>query len=198
MTESKILDDRSLDILFRGGRTFNGWKEQDVTDVLVRALYDLMKWGPTSANSFPARFVFVKSPAAKARLKPHLDAGNIDKTMAAPVTAIVAYDLKFYDLLPKLFPQTDARSWFAGQPDKIQETAFRNGSLQGAYLILAARALGLDCGPMSGFNADGVTREFFPEGNAKANFLCNIGYGDPSSLFPRNPRPGFDEACQIL
>jgi 3-hydroxypropanoate dehydrogenase len=118
--------------------------------------------------------------------------------MAAPVTAIIAYDLKFYDHLPKLFPHTDARSWFAGKPEKIQDAAFRNGSLQGAYLILAARALGLDCGPMSGFNVDGVTREFFPEGDVRANFICSIGYGDPLSLYPRNPRLGFDEACRIL
>jgi 3-hydroxypropanoate dehydrogenase len=198
MAESKILDDRSFDILFREARTFNGWKEQDVTNIMIQAIYDLMKWGPTSANSCPARFAFVKSPEAKARLKPYLDEGNVSKTMAAPVTAIIAYDLKFYDHLPKLFPHTDARSWFAGKPEKIQDAAFRNGSLQGAYLILAVRALGLDCGPMSGFNVDGVTREFFPEGDVRANFICSIGYGDSSSLYPRNPRLGFDEACRIL
>ncbi len=198
MTENRILDDRSFDILFREARTYNGWDGQDVTNTLIQAVYDLMKWGATSANCCPARFAFVKSPEAKARLKPHLDAGNVDKTMAAPVTAIIAYDLKFYDQLPKLFPHADARSWFAGQPEKIQDAAFRNGSLQGAYLMLAARALELDCGPMSGFNVDGVTREFFPEGNVKANFICNIGYGDPASLYPRSPRLEFDEACKIL
>ncbi|MBI2235204.1 MAG: malonic semialdehyde reductase [Micavibrio aeruginosavorus] len=198
MTENNILDDRSLDTLFRAARTYNGWLDKDVSDVLLQAVYDLAKWGPTSANSCPARFVFVKSKAAKERLRPHLGAGNVDKTMAAPVTVIVGYDMKFYDQLPKLFPHTDARSWFAGRDDLIRQTAFRNGSLQGAYLMLAARSLGLDCGPMSGFDQDGVAREFFAGTDVKANFLCNIGYGDPSSVFPRSPRLGFDEACQIL
>lgn len=198
MTENSILDDHSLDILFRAARTYNGWQDKDVSDVLLQAVYDLAKWGPTSANSCPARFVFVKSKAAKERLRPHLGAGNVDKTMAAPVTVIVGYDMKFYDQLPKLFPHTDARSWFAGRDEVIRQTAFRNGSLQGAYLMLAARSLGLDCGPMSGFDQDGVNREFFAGTDVKANFLCNIGYGDPSSVFPRSPRLGFDEACQIL
>lgn len=198
MTENNILDDRSLDTLFRTARTYNGWQDKDVSDVLLQAVYDLAKWGPTSANSCPARFVFVKSKAAKERLRPHLGAGNVDKTMVAPVTVIVGYDMKFYDQLPKLFPHTDARSWFAGRDDLIRQTAFRNGSLQGAYLMLAARSLGLDCGPMSGFDQDGVNREFFAGTDVKANFLCNIGYGDPSSVFPRSPRLGFDEACQIL
>lgn len=198
MTENSILDDRSLDTLFRTARTYNGWLDKEVSDVLLQAVYDLAKWGPTSANSCPARFVFVKSKAAKERLRPHLGAGNVDKTMAAPVTVIVGYDMKFYDQLPKLFPHTDARSWFAGRDEVIRQTAFRNGSLQGAYLMLAARSLGLDCGPMSGFDQDGVNREFFAGTDVKANFLCNIGYGDPSSVFPRSPRLGFDEACQIL
>src|SRR5690606_38328913 len=143
------------------------------------------RFGPTSANSCPARFLFVKSQEAKERLKPHLDAGNVNKTMAAPVTAIIAYDLKFYEYLHRHFPHSkDAKSWFEGKPEKIKDTAFRNGSLQGAYLIMAARALGLDCGPMSGFNVEGVQKEFFPEGNIVPNFLCNLGYGDASKLYP--------------
>src|SRR5690606_14217092 len=149
--------------------------------------------GPTSGNCCPARFVFIQSPEAKQRLKPHLGSGNVDKTMRAPITAIVAYDLDFYEYMPKLFPHTDARSWFAGKPDFIKETAFRNGSLQGAYLIMAARALGLDCGPMSGFNKKGVKAAFFPEKNWEANFLVNLGHGDPAGLFPRSPRFDFDE-----
>lgn len=198
MTDTKILDDRSLDVLFRDARSHNKWQDRDVGDVLIRAVYDLMKFGPTAANSCPARFVFVKSPEAKARLKPHLDAGNVDKVMTAPVTVIIGYDLKFYDQLPKLFPHTDARSWFAGNEPLIQEAAFRNSTLQGAYLMLAARSLGLDCGPMSGFNAAGVNAEFFPDGDVKANFICAIGYGDPSGVFGRSPRLGFEEACEIL
>lgn len=198
MTDTKILDDRSLDVLFRDARSHNKWQDKDVADVLIRAVYDLMKFGPTAANSCPARFVFVKSPEAKARLKPHLDAGNVDKVMTAPVTVIIGYDLKFYDQLLKLFPHTDARSWFAGNEPLIQEAAFRNSSLQGAYLMLAARSLGLDCGPMSGFNAAGVNAEFFPDGDVKANFICAIGYGDASGVFGRSPRLGFEEACEIL
>lgn len=198
MTDTKILDDRSLDVLFRDARSHNKWQDRDVGDVLIRAVYDLMKFGPTAANSCPARFVFVKSPEAKARLKPHLDAGNVDKVMTAPVTVIIGYDLKFYDQLPKLFPHTDARSWFAGNEPLIQEAAFRNSTLQGAYLMLAARSLGLDCGPMSGFNAAGVNAEFFPDGDVKANFICAIGYGDPSGVLGRSPRLGFEEACEIL
>ncbi|MGZ9096798.1 MAG: malonic semialdehyde reductase [Micavibrio sp.] len=198
MTGSKILDDRSFDILFREARTYNHFTGAEVSDVLIKAVYDLMKFGPTSANCCPARFVFVKSPEAKARLKPHLDAGNAEKTMAAPLTAIIAYDMKFYDQLPKLFPHTNARSWFAGKDDVIKQTAFRNGTLQGAYLMLAARGLGLDCGPMSGFSQPGVKAEFFADTEYWPNFLCNIGYGDSKDLFPRSPRLGFDEACQII
>lgn len=196
--ESKILDDRALDTLFREARTHSFWRDKEVTDVLLQAVYDLAKMGPTSANSSPARFVFVKSKAAKEKLKPHLSPGNVDKTMAAPVTVIIGYDLEFYERLPHLFPQAPAKSWFAGKPAAIQETAFRNGSLQGAYLMLAARALGLDCGPMSGFDKAGVTREFFAGTKAEANFLCNIGYGDPAKIFPRNPRLNFGEACKIV
>jgi nitroreductase len=198
VTNSKILDDRSLDVLFRDARSHNTWQGHDVADVLIRAVYDLMKFGPTAANSCPARFVFVKSPEAKARLKPHLDQGNVNKVMTAPVTVIIGYDLKFYDHVPKLFPHTDARSWFAGNDAKIQEAAFRNSSLQGAYLMMAARSLGLDCGPMGGFNADGVNAEFFPDGDVKANFICAIGHGDPSGIFGRSPRLSFEEACEIL
>lgn len=155
-------------------------------------------WGPTSANSSPARFVFLTTPAAKERLKPALSAGNVDKTMAAPVTVIVAWDTQFYDQLPRLFPQFDMRPIFAGKPALIEETALRNSSLEGGYLIIAARGLGLDCGPMSGFDQSKVNAEFFPDGKWKTNFLCNLGYGDPSKLFPRNPRLDFDEACVVL
>ncbi len=192
------LDDKALDQLFRQARTHNGWQKRPVDEAVLRHLYDLLKMGPTSANCSPARFVFVTSPAAKARLKPYLSPGNLDKTMAAPVTVIVGYDTEFYEKLPKLFPHTDARSWFVGKPDFIQSTAFRNGSLQGAYLILAARSLGLDCGPMSGFDNGKVDSEFFPDGRIKSNFLVNIGYGDPSQLRPRGPRLTFEDACTIL
>ncbi|RFB78082.1 malonic semialdehyde reductase [Methylovirgula sp. 4M-Z18] len=192
------LPDSALDQLFRTARTHNVWLPKDVPDSLLHQLTDLMKWGPTSANCSPARLFFLKSPEAKAKLKPFLSEGNRDKTMVAPVTVIVAQDLEFYEKLPKLFPQADARSWFAGNDVAIRATAFRNSSLQGGYLILAARALGLDCGPMSGFDADGLDKAFFPDGKIKANFLCNLGYGDVSKLFPRNPRLDFDEFAKIL
>ena len=196
--DSKIIDDRGLDILFRTARTYNGWKDRDVSDVLIQAVYDLMKWGPTSANCCPARFLFVKSKEGKERLKPHLMPGNVDKTMAAPVTAIIAYDLKFYEHMDYLFPHTDARSWFEGKHALIHNTAMRNGSLQGAYLMLAARALGLDCGPMSGFDGDAVKEEFFPDEEVVVNFICSLGYGDPDSVHPRNLRFGFDDVCKIV
>ncbi len=192
------LDEASLSQLFLSARTHNVWLEKPVPDEVLIQIIDLMKMGPTSANCSPARILFVRSEAAKARLKPFLSEGNRDKTMKAPVTAIIGYDLKFYELLPRLFPHTDARSWFAGKPEHIQETAFRNGTLQGAYLILAARALGLDCGPMSGFNQAGVTQEFFAGTDIKANFLCNLGYGDASALKPRSPRLSFEELAKIL
>ncbi len=195
----KILDDLALDTLFREARTFRKWHDKDVGEVLIKAVYDLMKMGPTEANTCPARFVFVKTPEAKARLKPHLDAGNVDKTMTAPMTAIIAYDMQFYDQMPKLFPhEPTARSWFAGKDEKIKLVTLRNSSLQGAYLMLAARSLGLDCGPMGGFNAEGINKEFFPDGQYKVNFLCNIGYGDSEGMFPRGPRLDFDEACEII
>ena len=192
------LPEKCLDRLFHEARTHNKWQDRDVPDTLLHEIVDLLKLGPTSANSSPARFLFVKSRQAKERLKPHLSEGNRDKTMAAPVCAIVGFDLDFYEHLPKLFPHTDARSWFAGKDAKIFENAFRNGTLQGAYLIMAARALGLDCGPMSGFDNRGVDREFFAGTNIKSNFLCNLGYGDASVLFPRSPRFEFAEMAQII
>jgi 3-hydroxypropanoate dehydrogenase len=194
-----MLDDHALDVLFRSARTYNAFAGP-VTDGDLRRIYDLMKWGPTTANSCPARFVFVRSPEAKERLKPALSAGNRDKTMAAPVTAVIAYDTRFYDLLPKLFPHNpEARSWFAGEAKATSTAAaaFRNGSLQGAYFLLAARALGFDCGPMSGFDNAKVDAAFFPDGRFKSNFLCNLGRGDPKSLFPRSPRLAFEEACRV-
>ncbi len=192
------LDGAALEQLFREARTHNGWQPRPVTEETLRTLYDLLKMAPTSANCLPARFVFVRSPEAKARLKPCLAPNNVEKTMAAPVTVIVAYDMEFYENLPQLFPHTDARAWFAGNPELIQSTAFRNGTLQGAYLILAARALGLDCGPMSGFDNAKVDATFFPGGKVKSNFLVNLGYGDPSKVRPRGPRLSFEEACRIL
>jgi 3-hydroxypropanoate dehydrogenase len=195
---SKILNDAALDALFRTARTHNKWQAKPVSDALLQALWELAKMGPTSANCSPARVLFLKSPEAKARLSPALSEGNRAKTLAAPATAIIGYDLAFYEKLPFLFPHTDARPWFAGKPEIIQATALRNGSLQGAYLMLAARALGLDCGPMSGFDNATVDAEFFPDGTVKSNFLCNIGFGDPAGLMPRSPRFAFDEVCRIL
>jgi 3-hydroxypropanoate dehydrogenase len=192
------LPEGCLDQLFRDARTHNAWREKDVPDALLHELVELLKLGPTSANCSPGRFLFVKSREAKLRLRPHLSEGNRAKTMAAPATAIAGYDLDFYEHLPQLFPHTDAKSWFAGNDTKIFDTAFRNGTLQGAYLIMAARALGLDCGPMSGFDNAGVDRAFFAGTNIKSNFLCNLGYGDASVLRPRSPRFRFDEMAQIL
>jgi len=192
------IPDACLDILFLEARTHNAWTDAEVSDATLHRLVDVMKMAPTSANCSPARLVFVKSDEAKARLRPHLAEGNVEKTMTAPVVAIVGNDLDFYEQLPKLFPHTDAKSWFEGKPDHIRETAMRNGTLQGAYLIIAARALGLDCGPMSGFDNDGVDEEFFAGTNVKSNFLVNLGVGDPSVLFPRSPRFDFDEMAKIL
>jgi 3-hydroxypropanoate dehydrogenase len=190
------LPDAALDQLFRTARTYRAWRDQPVSDETLRAIYELMKWGPTSSNCSPARIVFVKSLAAKERLKPALDAGNVNQTMAAPATAIVAYDLEFYIRMAELSPRTDV-SMFVEDPALTLETAMRNGSLQGAYLILAARAMGLDCGPMSGFNNAKVDAAFFPGGSVKSNFLCNLGYGNPEKLRPRAPRLSFEEACRI-
>ena len=192
------LDDAALDAMFRTARTQNRWLDQPVSDEQLQALYDLMRWGPTSANSFPVRIVFVTSPAAKERLKPLVLAGNQQSVMTAPVTAILGYDVRFYDWLPRLFPHADARSWFLDKPEFAEATAFRNSSLQGAYFIIAARALGLDCGPMSGFDNEAVDREFFPGWRVKSNFLCALGHGDPAGLFERLPRPAFGEVCSIV
>jgi 3-hydroxypropanoate dehydrogenase len=191
------LDAGALDALFREARTHNAWLDQPITNGDLRAIFDLMKYGPTSANCSPARFVFVRSPEAKEKLRPALSAGNLAKTMAAPVTVIVAYDPKFYDHLPKLFPHADARAWFVSSEALAQETAFRNGSLQGGYFILAARALGIDVGPMSGFDKAIVDAAFFAENGFKSNFLINLGHGDSTKLFPRSPRFEFAEVCEI-
>jgi len=192
------LDPRALDQLFRQARTYNAFSGT-VDDATLHQLYDLLKFGPTTANTCPARFVFVRSAEAKAKLEPALDAGNHDKTMAAPVTVIVAYDLAFYEKSPVLFPHTDAKSWFDTKSDaELTTIALRNGSLQGAYLLLAARALGLDCGPMSGFDSTGVDREFWAGTSVQTNFLCNLGHGDSSKVFPRLPRLSFEQACAIL
>jgi 3-hydroxypropanoate dehydrogenase len=191
------VDARALDVLFRQARTYNRFTGE-VDDATLHRLYDLLKWGPTTANSCPARFVFVKSAEAKARLGPSLDEGNYAKTMAAPCTVIVAYDLAFYEKLPVLFPHTDARGWFEGKPEADLTTiALRNGSLQGAYLLLAARSLGLDCGPMSGFDNARVDAAFFAGTRWRSNFLVNLGHGDRDSIFARSPRLSFDEACRI-
>ncbi|MDP4028768.1 MAG: malonic semialdehyde reductase [Gallionella sp.] len=192
------LDDRSLDIIFREAHTHSVWLDKPVSDALLHQIYDLMKWAPTSANCCPARFVFVRSAEAKRRLLPLMAPGNVEKTRTAPVTVIVGYDMEFYEKLPKLYPPADARSWFAGNQPLIDATAFRNGSLQGAYLLLAARALGLDAGPMSGFDNEKVDQEFFAGTKVKSNFVINLGYGDSSKLFPRSPRLPFEEAAQIL
>jgi 3-hydroxypropanoate dehydrogenase len=206
------ISDEALDILFRDARTYNSWADKAIAEDTIRQLYDTFKWGPTSANGSPGRFIFLRSPKHKERLRPALSPGNVEKTMTAPVTVIIAYDLKFYEELPKLFPHNPGmRDVFAENPQLIENTAKRNSSLQGAYLILAARALGLDCGPMSGFDnakvdeeffgagkCEDCEQEFFPEGHVKSNFLCNLGYGDRAKLNPRSPRLAFSEACTLL
>jgi 3-hydroxypropanoate dehydrogenase len=208
-----MISDECLDVLFREARTYAHWLDKPVTGDALRAIYELMKFAPTSANANPARFVFVRSQQAKERLRPCLAPGNVDKTMTAPVTAIVAYDLLFYVKLPRLFQHSPKmRDLFAGNPQLVETTARRNSSLQGAYFILAARAAGLDCGPMSGFDnakvdeeffgagkeCEGCDQEFFPEGHVRSNFLINLGYGDKTRLHPRQPRLDFSEACSIL
>src|SRR4051812_44004249 len=196
---SHVLNNEGLDLIFRQARTHSAWLEKPVDDLLLQQVYDLAKMGPTSANMCPLRIVFVRSREAKEKLRPTLDAANVDKTMMAPVTAIVAMDIHFYEKLPKLFPHADAKAWFKDLPENVLEyVALRNGSLQGAYLMLAARSLGLDCGPMSGFNNAMVDAAFFAGTTVKSNFLCNLGHGDKSKLYPRSPRLGFEEACQIL
>ena len=191
----KPLDPTALDTLFREARSYNRWSADTLPESKLRALYDLLKMGPTSANCCPARFVFVRTPEGKDKLRPALSSANLEKTMSAPVTVIVAEDARFYDQLPRLFPHADARSWFTSSRDMANETAFRNGSLQGAYLIMAARALGLDAGPMSGFKPDLVDTAFFAGTSYRTNFLVNLGYGDPAGVLPRLPRLDFDDAC---
>ena len=193
----KALEDGALNQILREARTYNAWLDKPVSDETLGELYNLMKWGPTSANSTPARFVLLRTKAAKERLRPALSPGNVEKTMSAPVTVIVAYDLRFWDKLPRLAPQNPAfRDLFANNPELAEATAKRNGTLQGAYLILALRAQGLDCGPMSGFDAAKVDAAFFPDGRYRSNFLLNIGYGERAHLRPRLPRLGFAEvAC---
>lgn len=207
------LSGEALDRLFRTARTYSHWLDKPVGDDVLRSLYDLAKWGPTSVNGSPARFLFLRTPEAKQRLAPALAPGNVQQTLNAPVTVIVGYDLRFYDQLPKLWPQNPTyKDWFEKSPEMAEMTARRNSSLQGGYLILAARALGLDCGPMSGFDNAKVDeaffgageevkecdQEFFPRTHVRSNFLCNLGYGDPSKLYPRGPRLEFDEACALL
>ena len=193
------LDDAALDILFRKARTQNGWLPTPVSDAELRTIYDVMKWGPTSANCCPARLLFLRTPEAKARLLPALSPANVDKTKAAPVTAIIGYDTRFYELLPKLFPhRPEMADNYKNNATLAQDTAFRNGTLQGAYFMLAARAVGLDIGGMSGFDNAKVDAEFFPDGRVKSNFLCNVGHGDPSKVMPRLPRLAFEEACTLL
>jgi 3-hydroxypropanoate dehydrogenase len=197
--EPDVLGDEALDQVFRAARSFSSWLERPVSDDTLRQLYDLMKWGPTSMNGSPARILFLRTPEARQRLVPALAPANVEKVLTAPVTAIVGYDLQFYNQLPKLFPHASGyRDMFAQSPELAEVTARRNSSLQGAYLIIAARALGLDCGPMSGFDNAKVDQEFFPLTHVRSNFLCNIGYGDRSRLHPRNPRLSFDEACVLL
>lgn len=210
---NNILNDEGQDLLFRKARTHNAWLDKPVNDEILRKLYDLMKWGPTSANSSPVRIVFIRTKQGKEKLLPAIAASNVQKVMTAPVTAIVAYDLKFYEKLPRLFPHNPAmRNHFANNPALVDVTARRNSSLQGAYFIITARALGLDCGPLSGFDnlkvdeaffsagevCEGCDQEFFPKGHVRSNFLCNLGYGDSSKLFPRSPRLDFEEACSLL
>lgn len=192
-----MIDQKALDLLFNNAHTYSKFSDKPVSDELLKRVYDLAKMGPTSANCFPMRIVFVKSAEAKEKLKPCLSPGNVDKTMEAPVCAIIAMDMEFYEHLPRLYPHTDARSWFVGKPDYIASTAFRNSTLQGAYFLLAARALGLDCGPMSGFNEAKINEAFFKDTSYKANFLINLGYGVENSYHPRNDRPRFDEMCKI-
>lgn len=191
------ISDAGLDLLFREARTHNGWTDQKVSETHIRAIYELLKFGPTSANCSPARFVFIASDAGREKLKPCLDEGNIEKTMSAPLTVVIGNDLNFPEHLPTLFPHADAKSWFIGNDPLIREAAMRNGTLQGAYLMMAARSLGFNCGPMSGFDAEKVEAAFFPGTNIKANFLCNIGHGTQKDMFPRLPKLDFDEACRL-
>jgi len=198
MTSNSVLTDQALDQLFRSARSQNGWLDSPVSDEQLQQIYELMKWGPTSANSCPARIVFVKSDEAKQRLKPSLQEGNIEKSMTAPVVAIIGMDMEFYEEFGTLFPHTDAKSWYVGKPEKIQESAFRDSSLQAAYLMVAARSIGLDCGPMSGFDNAVLDAEFFPDGKVKSNFICGIGYGDETKVYPRLARLTYERVCQVV
>ena len=193
-----MLDSNSLDTIFRTARSQNGWLDRKVSDEQIHEIYELMKFGPTAANNCPARITFLKSEDSKNRLKPHLDEGNIEKTMSAPVVAIIGYDTEFYEKLPYLFPHTDARSWFAGKPEKIVASGSMNATLQAAYFMIATRSMGLDCGPMGGFNNEGVDNEFFSDGKIKTILICGIGYGDDTKIFPRSPRLDFNEACKVI
>jgi 3-hydroxypropanoate dehydrogenase len=193
------LDDAGLDLILRKARTQNGWLDKSVSDDQLRAIYDIMRRGPTSANSCPARILFLRTPEAKARLLPALSPGNVDKTKAAPVTAIIGYDTRFFEFFPKLFPhRPEMKDAFANNPENAEITAFRNGTLQGAYFMIAARATGLDVGGMSGFDNAKLDAEFFPDGRVKSNFLCNVGHGDPAKVMQKLPRLDFDEACRLL
>ena len=199
MADAKpLVSDDAQDRLWRKARSFSDFKPAAVSDETLRAFYDLAKWGPTTANSQPQRILLLRSAAAKERLRPALSSSNVKKTMSAPVIALFAYDLRFFEHLPRFFPDPRARSWYETTPEAIRTTALRNATLQAAYVMLAARAFGLDCGPMSGFNNDKVDAEFFPDGRFKSNFLCCLGYGDPSNLDPRYERFAFDEVCKIL
>ena len=193
------LEDSALDTLFREARTYGKWHPRPVSDATLRELYELLKWAPTSANAAPARFAFLRSKEAKERLRPALAPLNVEKTMSAPVTVIVGYDMKFFEQLPKLFPHNPGMAkMYQGNPEMAETTAKRNSSLQGAYLIMAARALGLDCGPMSGFDHAKIDAAFWAGTEVKTNFICNLGHGDPSKLFARSPRLAFEEACRIV
>jgi 3-hydroxypropanoate dehydrogenase len=196
---SNVLNSESLDLIFRKARTHGVWLDKPVEDTLLAQVYDLARMGPTSANMCPMRIIFVRSREAKEKLKPALDPGNVDKTMKAPVTAVIGMDIRFYEKMPKLFPHADAKAWFKDLPENVLEyIALRNSSLQGAYFMLAARSLGLDCGPMSGFNNTKVDEAFFAGTTIKSNFLCNLGHGDASKLYPRSPRLDFEEACKVV
>ena len=195
---SEAITPTAIKTLFTEARTHDGWQETPVTDETLREIYDLMKWGPTSANCSPARIVFVRTPEGKEKLRPSLSSGNLAKTLAAPVTAIIAWDSEFYERLPELFPHGDARSWFTSSPALAEETAFRNSAMQAAYLIFACRALGLDTGPMSGFDRQKVDEAFFMGTTLKSNLLINIGYGDGSKLYGRLPRLSFEDACGLV
>lgn len=198
MQNNEALNDSALDIIFRTARSHNGWQDKSVSDEQLKQVYDLMKWGPTSANSCPARLVFVKSEAAKQRLKPSLQEGNVEKSMTAPVVVIIGMDMEFYEEFRTLFPHADAKSWYVGKPEKIQQAAFRDSSLQAAYMMIAARSIGLDCGPMSGFDNVMLDAEFFPEGRIKSNFIIGLGYGDESKLYPRLARLDYERVCQVV